>query len=44
MKKIQKEDLEIGTLLTKRGNDLEYSECSSCGVVEVNGTKIEDID
>lgn len=34
--------LIIGVLLTKLGNDIEYTECESCGVVDVMGMDVED--
>jgi len=35
------EVLENGAVLTKLGNEIDYSECKSCGLVEVNGMDVE---
>ncbi len=37
-------DLESGVLLTKLGNDIEYTECKDCGIVELNGLDVENDD
>ncbi len=28
--------MDIGTFLTKLGNEIEYEECEDCGVIEVS--------
>jgi len=39
-----REELHSGAVLTELGNDIEYSECGSCGIVEVMGMDVEDKD
>ena len=34
-------ELTNGTVYTKGGNELDYSECADCGVVEVLGMDVE---
>ena len=29
-------DLIIDSMLTKLGNEIEYSECTECGIIEVS--------